>query len=147
MVSAKIKKKAKEYNKTSSNSYEKEAAYQEACERASCYDCEIDEDETSLPFEKRYSRCKKAKCCVSVVKKHAELIKAMREHDEAMIEYAKAIFEEFSNVKPILYNRITKKDAKWEECFPAKFSDVIKEDKINALISLIELDGGRYRLK
>lgn len=147
MVSAKIKKKEKEYYKAKSIYYEADAAYQEACERASCYNCEIDKVAASLPFEKRYSRCKKEKSCSNVVKKHVEFVKAMSEYDETRMEYAQVILEEFGKVKPILYNRITKKDAKWDECFPSSFSEVIKKDLVNSLIALIELDGGRYRLK
>ena len=137
----------KKYKKLKDLLYKQDANYDKATSKAHCSFCEIYDKESKLSFPVRHKQCKAASACKKVAEQHKKCVEINNEFDAISLCYSQDIFDELSVIKPKLYHRVSKETVSWDKVFPKEFNKVIEQDLVGCIIALIELAGGKYRLK
>ena len=141
-----IKQARQAYQKATNLLYKSEQAYNSILKKNNCFDCAIYEMDSQKKFEVRHKKCSTCKRGAKVITAYNNYAESSQKVDLLLSNYANVIFNVLKEDKPKLIHRRTNKVMKWEDVFPSSFKSVTPALR-NALIALIEEEGGAYRIK
>ncbi len=119
--------------------------YDESRLAAKCEKCSIGIEDLQRDFYSRSQNCKIGIKCGKVHKAYDALCKQKHVEDEIREEYAQKVYSFLSEIKPDLLNREDKKVYHWDDVFGSEF-ELLSNSLKNALVAMIEMVGGRYRI-
>ena len=139
----KAHKKYVKLDKLSTNAFLK---HEKLLKSTDCFTCEVYYADLNRAAEERNKNC--AGCKYSYVgEAYHEFLTASDNVDKYIQnEYSKVIFDILSELKPDLIKRGTGDIFSWEEVFPKTFDECNKNNR-KALFSIVEENGGPYRIK
>ncbi len=112
---------------------------------AKCHGCELFNPLNRVLDQDHFIKCKKNRECSYVIKEYNKLYKNRLLMRKIENDYSHSIFVTLSQEKPKLIVRKTKKMIPWNNVFSEKY-DELSEEQRYSLISLIEEDGGEYKI-
>ena len=141
-----ILKAHKVSKKLSEKNYALEIKLNKLKDKADCWNCIAYQSELQKPFEERFQEC--ATWCKyknKIKRVHADGISAFQDWDDYdRNEYARIIFDAFSEEKPKLVFQRTKEEVNWIDAFGTDFDKLDRGSK-GSLSVLVEDSGGGYR--
>ena len=145
-INSEIKNKMKEYNKLRKVHEKKLAEYQKITILNRCTSCLVYKSEMIIKFEERFKKCGMCEKFEKVYSAFYDVVLSFESLEKFEKEqYGRAIFDLLSQLKPKLLVRKNNEVISWGEAFPSAYS-LFTSQQIKALISLIDEDGGKYRI-
>ena len=108
-----------------------------SCSRFVTIDKELKED--------IFRTCEKKRECVLVKNEYQKLLKIRKKYNDTCKVYSEQIFDILAEEKPPLLVRRTEERVSWDSVYTSEYND-LSDELCDVLISMIEEDGGRYRI-
>lgn len=146
MIGLKYAKYHKQYIKLTSEYSNIQELFNQERVNAGCDNCDNSKKEKKKKIDEWCENCKSDKACKKVVKIHNELISVKDKLTVVRDNYAEVIFNNLLKKEVKIINIRTKQVSEFSEIYGNTFSSITSEKK-DSLVSLIEEDGGLYRVK
>ncbi len=141
-----VKKYMNECNKIRKVYETKIAKYQNVINASRCTSCMIFKSEMIMKFEDRFKKCDRCSKFDHVYEAFDEVVETSKILEKFKKEqYGKVIYEFLNKEKPKILIKKTNEIISWDKAFPNNYNMFTSND-INALIALIEENGGKYRI-